>query len=52
MFSRFDLGSGRIVSNGDPACLSGHDSKAEVTVDETGRKCSQFTVTAVTPAKI
>ena len=28
LFARFDLGSGRIVSNGDPACLSGHNSRA------------------------
>ncbi|KAK0640782.1 hypothetical protein B0T16DRAFT_393182 [Cercophora newfieldiana] len=49
----FDVGNGRIVANGDgwPACLSGHDSKAIVTVDDTGRSCAQFTITAVTPTK-
>ncbi|KAK1760026.1 hypothetical protein QBC47DRAFT_357835 [Echria macrotheca] len=51
LFARFDVGNGRIVANGHTACLSGHDSIAQVTTDVIGRKCAQFTITAVTPTK-
>lgn len=51
LFARFDVGNGRIVANGHTACLSGHDSIAQVTVDEMGRKCAQFTITAVAPTR-
>ena len=52
--ARFDIGNGRIIANGDgwPACLSGHDNIAQVTTDVDGRKCAQFTVTAVTPMRV
>ncbi|KAM7217668.1 hypothetical protein V8F06_006923 [Rhypophila decipiens] len=51
LFARFDVGNGRIVSNGHFACLSGHDSKAQVLTDVDGLRCSQFTVTAVAPTR-
>ena len=52
LFARFDVGNGRIVANGEPACISGYDNLARVRVDTTGRACSQFTVTAVNPARV
>lgn len=33
----------------DGACQSGHDSAAQITVDATGKKCTTFTTTNVTP---
>ena len=32
------------------ACQSGHDAKAQLTVDPTGAKCAMLTSTAVTAA--
>lgn len=32
------------------ACQSGHDGAAQITVDDTGKKCVTFTTTTVTPA--
>lgn len=49
LFVRFDIGTGQIVANGHTACLSGHDSRAIVTVDPNGQRCAKFTITAVTP---
>jgi len=51
LFARFDIGSGRIVANGHVACLSGHDSKAQVTTDLNGVKCAQFNIFDVTPTR-
>ncbi|KAH8898371.1 hypothetical protein GQ53DRAFT_759620 [Thozetella sp. PMI_491] len=31
------------------ACQSGHDNAAQITVDASGQKCAQFTVTKVAP---
>lgn len=52
LFARFDVGNGRIVANGEPACISGYDSLARVRVDQDGRSCSQFTVTAVAATRV
>ncbi|KAL1837159.1 hypothetical protein VTJ49DRAFT_4205 [Mycothermus thermophilus] len=49
LFVRYDIGSGRMLANGHTACLSGHDNRAIVTVDTSGQRCAQFTITAVTP---
>ncbi|EEA26155.1 hypothetical protein TMatcc_005596 [Talaromyces marneffei ATCC 18224] len=43
--------TGGELKSASGACQSGHDNRAQITVDPTGRRCATFTSTVVTPAK-
>lgn len=46
-FVSFDDASGQLVSAAG-ACQSGHDAKAQLTIDTTGKNCATLTTTSVT----